>query len=86
MSSLFSGVKCLDCGHEMPPVPLLNACEACGSSWLDATYNYVELQWPAQLNRRLTSLWRVHLQDEVDKSNEGKKWGGGEKRVNLREP
>ncbi|CAG1006015.1 partial Threonine synthase, partial [Anaerolineae bacterium] len=78
MSSLFSGVKCLDCGHEMPPVPLLNACEACGSSWLDATYNYVELQWPAQLNRRLTSLWRYEellpLTDRTYRVTMGEGW------------
>ncbi len=78
MSSLFSGVKCLDCGHEMPPVPLLNACDACGSSWLDATYNYVELQWPAQLNRPLTSLWRYEellpLTDRTYRVTMGEGW------------
>src|SRR5260221_3622314 len=58
MTSLFNGVACLSCGHEMPPLPMLTRCEACGGNWLDARYDYTDLNWPTDLNQRDSSLWR----------------------------
>src|SRR5438045_9463730 len=58
MSSLFSHIVCLSCGHEMPASPLTVSCAACGGTWLDAQYSYSQLQWGAPLDKRDTSLWR----------------------------
>lgn len=58
MPSLFTGVRCLSCGHRMPPDPMLASCEACGGLWLDADYDYESLVWPRALVSRPASLWR----------------------------
>ncbi|HVO41854.1 MAG TPA: pyridoxal-phosphate dependent enzyme, partial [Aggregatilineales bacterium] len=58
MTSTFSHVICLSCGHEMPPSPMLAKCDACGGLWLDARYDYTAVHWPDTLTRRSTSLWR----------------------------
>lgn len=59
-TSYFTTVVCLECQHEMPADPMLKACPACGSGWLDARYDYdaVARVWPAALAGRERSLWR----------------------------
>jgi threonine synthase len=58
MTSLFSHVVCLSCGNEMPPDPMLAACTRCGGGWLDARYDYDQLNWSTSLAKRTTTLWR----------------------------
>ncbi len=58
MPSLFSKVICLSCGYEMPPSPMLDKCEKCGETWLDARYDYDQVRWPESLAKRRHSLWR----------------------------
>ncbi len=60
MPSLITSVVCMDCGHTMPADPLPDACDACGSDWLDARYDYEQAAaaWRAGLAERLPSLWR----------------------------
>lgn len=60
MTTLFSGVRCLACGHLMPPDPYLETCAACGDAWLDAVYDLEDLPagWPALLKDRDYTLWR----------------------------
>ncbi len=60
MPSLLNALECLDCGWQMAPDPLPDACEQCESPWLDARYDYasVAAAWRGGLNARVTSLWR----------------------------
>src|SRR6266851_6346906 len=58
MTSLFTHIVCLACGHEMPPLPMTAKCSACGGNWLDARYDTTQLNWPSVLAKRPTSLWR----------------------------
>src|SRR5262249_50714537 len=60
MSKYFTGVVCLECGHEMAPEGMASACPQCGSQWLDARYDYeaVARLWPSALANRERSLWR----------------------------
>jgi threonine synthase len=60
MVSLFSSVHCLACGHHHAADIRLAQCDACGSSWLDAHYDYARLtsEWWQQTARRTTDLWR----------------------------
>ncbi len=60
MESRFVAIRCLECGHEMPPDLFARTCGACGGPWLDARYDLAGLaeQWPARLAKRPTSLWR----------------------------
>ncbi len=60
MHSLFEAVRCLECGHRMPPDIALDRCTACGSPWLDAEYDCAALpsNWAEQLKRRPYDLWR----------------------------
>lgn len=60
MSSYFTQVVCLECGHEMAADYMAVACSQCGSQWLDARYDYpaVAAVWPAALAGRDRSLWR----------------------------
>lgn len=59
-ASYFTKTVCLECQHEMPADPMLKACSACGSGWLDARYDYdaAAQLWPAALASRERSLWR----------------------------
>jgi threonine synthase len=60
MTTTFSGVICLQCGHEMPADMTLTTCPRCGSGWLDAFYDYepVSRAWPGAVAGRDRSLWR----------------------------
>ncbi len=60
MKTLFTSVKCLECGHTMPANLFTSTCTACGGSWLDARYDLAALSsaWPAQLLGRPRDLWR----------------------------
>ncbi len=60
MPTLFSGVRCLGCGHLMSPDPYAVKCEACGGVWLDAVYESATLpeNWPKLLQKRPYDLWR----------------------------
>jgi threonine synthase len=56
----FNQVVCLECGQEMPADTMIAACVQCGSAWVDARYNYVDVadRWHRQMAGRLHSLWR----------------------------
>lgn len=58
--TLFSGVRCLECGYRTGADLHLRTCPACESPWLDAQYDVHRLAhvWPAVLETRPTSLWR----------------------------
>lgn len=61
MPSLLIAVVCRDCGHEMPPDPLLVRCEQCDSDWLISRYNTNAARdaWQAgATQRRDATLWR----------------------------
>lgn len=60
MQTLFTSVKCLECGHVMPADLFASACTACGGGWLDARYDIAALprDWAAQLQERPRDLWR----------------------------
>jgi threonine synthase len=60
LKSYLTGVKCLECGHEMEFYPGLDRCPACKGVWLDAQYNYgaVAEIWKEGLRGRVNSLWR----------------------------
>ncbi len=60
MKTLFTSVKCLECGHVMPADLFASTCTVCGGSWLDARYDIAALppDWPAQLQERPRDLWR----------------------------
>ncbi|NBD35194.1 MAG: pyridoxal-phosphate dependent enzyme, partial [Chloroflexi bacterium] len=60
MSTLFSGVRCLSCGHVMAPDPYTLSCEACGGIWLSALYEVTKLppDWKTLLKERPYTLWR----------------------------
>jgi threonine synthase len=61
MSSLFSQVVCLACGHMMPADPLLTKCERCKGVWLDARYDYDQVRWSKQgIKTGPASLWRYN--------------------------
>lgn len=60
----FQHIVCLTCGHIQAPLVHSVLCEACGSAWLDARYDYdkVKGRWssqaPAYLAKGEYSLWR----------------------------
>lgn len=60
ISSTFTQVTCLACGHVMSPSLDVAACEACGSPWVDARYDYdvVAERWPSGLEPTSVGLWR----------------------------
>jgi threonine synthase len=60
MPTLFSGVRCLECGHIDGPDPYATQCTACGGVWLDALYDVAALpaNWEALLKERPYDLWR----------------------------
>src|SRR5258708_33873917 len=78
MPSLFSHVVCLACGHDMPADPMLEQCERCANTWLDARYDYARLDWPATLAKRPASLWRYEellpLTDKTYRVTMGEGW------------
>lgn len=60
MPSLLQSIRCIDCGHTLAPDPLPSSCPMCGSSWLDAEYDYSRAAalWRQGLGERTSSLWR----------------------------
>ncbi len=70
-------LECAACGHRVPFVRPLKACERCGEEWLDARYEYdrVRAQWPAVLRERPFDMWRYRellpLRDDVNKVTMG---------------
>ncbi len=62
----------------MPPLPMTAKCDACGGTWLDAHYDTRQLNWPAALAKRPTSLWRYEellpLQDISRRISMGEGW------------
>ncbi len=61
MSAYFTGSVCLECGAVQPPGVMTGACPVCGSSWLDARYDYAavaEVWAGGALRLRPQSLWR----------------------------
>lgn len=60
MSTLFSGVQCLSCGHIMDPDPYTLNCEKCDGVWLNALYDIAKLppDWKTRLKDRPYDLWR----------------------------
>ncbi|MCB9450055.1 MAG: pyridoxal-phosphate dependent enzyme [Anaerolineaceae bacterium] len=60
MSELFTEVVCLECQQAVPADIGQTTCPYCGSSWLDARYDYAAVAglWPASLTSREHSMWR----------------------------
>jgi threonine synthase len=60
MKTLFTYVRCLECGHQMDADPFAERCVACGGAWLDARYDCAALpaDWPALVAARPTDMWR----------------------------
>ncbi len=61
MSKYLTQVVCLECKHEMAVGDdMPTVCPKCGSSWLDARYDYPTVAglWPAAVSARSRSLWR----------------------------
>ena len=60
MTQFFTQVVCLECQHAMTADPMLTTCEACGSQWLDARYDYaaVARTWRLEIVQRQKTLWR----------------------------
>ncbi len=53
-------LECAACGHRVPFIRPIKACERCGGEWLDARYDYdrVREQWPTVLHERPFNMWR----------------------------
>jgi threonine synthase len=60
MKTIFSAVRCLQCGHEMEADLFAVRCSACGGPWLDARYDLDTLpaDWPELVAQRPADLWR----------------------------
>lgn len=60
MPSLLIELICRDCGHQMPPDPMLHTCTVCGSGWLISRYDYEAARaiWAQELIYRDATLWR----------------------------
>lgn len=80
MKSLFNAVRCLECGHEMPPDPYIAECPECGGLWMDARYDTVHLppEWPEMVKTRPTDMWRYTelypFLDDVKTFSMGEGW------------
>ncbi len=80
MKTLFASVRCLECGAEMEPDLFTARCSACGGAWVEARYDLAALpaDWPQQLIRRPTSLWRytelLPFPDEFEMVSMGEGW------------
>ena len=59
-TKFFTQVKCLECERIMPADAMLSVCEACGSHWLDAEYDYAGVAqiWKQSIAQRERTLWR----------------------------
>ncbi|RMF02146.1 MAG: pyridoxal-phosphate dependent enzyme, partial [Chloroflexi bacterium] len=59
MTKTFS-FQCADCGHSEPFTALVDACPACGGTWLDPVYDLQSTAtiWKKGLSRRGCSMWR----------------------------
>ena len=62
MDTLFTTIHCLDCDHPQVADPFAARCPACGSTWLDARYDYGALppRWCRRVSRRAHGLYRYH--------------------------
>ncbi len=71
--------ECLDCGLRTPYHPNLMDCPGCGSSWLEARYDYAALgkRLPALLAGRPFDLWRYRELLPVLEYNPGLSMGEG---------
>lgn len=71
--------ECLDCGLRTPYDPNLIYCPGCGSSWLEARYDYVAIgkRLPALLAGRPFDLWRYRELLPVLEYNPGLSMGEG---------
>jgi threonine synthase len=60
MSTYFTHIVCLECGHEMQADIGARKCSRCNSPWLDARYDYAAVapKWTNNVNARGRSLWR----------------------------
>jgi threonine synthase len=60
MKTIFSSIRCLQCGHEMKADLFVGQCTACGGLWLDARYDLDKLpnNWPEIVAQRPANLWR----------------------------
>jgi threonine synthase len=80
MKTLFTSIRCLECGHEMEANAFATRCVECGGGWLDARYDCAALpaNWPALLLPRPTTMWRyselLPFSDEVRTSLMGEGW------------
>jgi len=60
METLFTSVRCLECGHEMEADLFAARCSACGGVWVEARYDLTALpsDWPALVAPRPANMWR----------------------------
>lgn len=60
IKSLFTSIRCLECGHETEADLHAVYCEACRGPWLDARYDCAALpaDWPELVAGRPTDMWR----------------------------
>jgi threonine synthase len=60
MKTLFTSIRCLECGHESKADLCTLRCGACGALWLDAEYDTAALpaDWPDLVSQRPANLWR----------------------------
>ncbi|MBN1487440.1 MAG: pyridoxal-phosphate dependent enzyme [Anaerolineae bacterium] len=80
MPTLFSAVRCSECGQLMDPDPYTVKCSRCGSLWLDAVYDSAALpgNWTALLRDRPYTLWRYEeflpFPDDFQQVSMGEGW------------
>jgi threonine synthase len=60
MKTLFTAVRCLECGHEVEDGLFATRCGACGSAWVEARYDTAALpiDWPELVAQRPADVWR----------------------------
>ena len=60
MKTLFTSVRCMECGHKMEADLFAPRCSACGGAWVEARYDTAALpaDWPALVAQRPANLWR----------------------------
>ncbi len=60
IETCFSHIECAECGHTQPANIMASSCPACGSTWLDARYDYARVKplWETGLSARPAHLWR----------------------------
>lgn len=60
MTTLFSKIECLECGHIQEAKLFPDGCPNCNSAWLDAKYDLEALpdDWKERVKQRPTNLWR----------------------------